>query len=178
MIDKIFWDMDETLIHSSSGNKPDGNYVEIKVGNDVYYTSIHPHAKDLINYSRQLVGCDKVFILTTSTSGYALKVNEEAEFGFKPDKIISQKDLEEYRTRLQYNPHLVEDNCMACPFNVLIDNLPPRYNVNKISFIGILNTFGDNYLQVEDYYGGDDEVSINRFKDRVIKFLNCRLTNE
>jgi hypothetical protein len=53
---------------------------------------------------------------------------------------------------------------------VLIDNLPPRYNCNKMDMMGIVTK---NYHQTPEYYGVNfhDED----FYEDVVKFIKDRL---
>jgi hypothetical protein len=54
--------------------------------------------------------------------------------------------------------------------NVLIDNLPPRYNYNKMDMMGIVTK---NYYQTHEYYGNnlDEEDFVAGIKE----FIKARL---
>jgi hypothetical protein len=60
------------------------------------------------------------------------------------------------------HPTLADSN------NVIVDNLPPRYNESKMAYIGIKQ---NQYLQVRDYYGTTDDETENAFYEQVIGFL-------
>lgn len=162
MINRVYWDLDETLIHTH-----DEDYIKHDFEFDLdtggwggsynYKTKIRPGAQKVIDYSRHLVGVDNVWILTASTIDYATIINHKAGFGFRPDQIIAR---EHHKTHLKSKEH-------RHPDNVLIDNLPAFDNTNKTALIGIKR---DNYLQVKDYYGID--FSDSTFVEDCINFLN------
>jgi hypothetical protein len=154
MINRIFWDIDETLIFTSVNNKPEQECLSFVMDADLnhYYTIVRPYAKRLIDFSRSLVGQDKVHILTSSSREYVQEINRLADFGFNKEDIFSREDIEDHTMfalygDLSYNPHI-----FAHKNNVLIDNLPISANQSKIDFIGIFNTL-DNYLNINNYYG-------------------------
>lgn len=151
MIKRIFWDIDETLIHTEVGSFGEGydekHFILPDDPHD-YYTVIRPSSHSLIRFSRELVGKDNVYILTTSTRDYAERINELADWGFPTSQIFAREDLHEHR----YSGSATSSNrAIADPNNVLIDNLPIRHNQNKCSFIGLVDS--DRYLRVDDYYG-------------------------
>jgi len=154
MINRIFWDIDETLIFTSVNNKPAQECSSFMMDADLnhYYTIIRPCAKSLIDFSRSLVGQDKVHILTSSSKEYAQEINRIGDFGFDKEDIFSREDVDSHTMftaygGVAYNPHIY-----ASKNNVLIDNLPIDYNQSKIDFIGIFKS-SDNYLNVKNYYG-------------------------
>ena len=166
MIKNIFLDIDETLIHSSC-DKPGfrNDYLTLKFveGRDLY-TLVRPCADKAIQYAKNLVGFENVYILTTSTREYAEQVNWGAGWGFKNESIFTREDL---RDALQHgivtpHPTLADSN------NVIVDNLPPRYNDTKMAYIGIDLT---RYLHVRDYYGTTDPKTENAFYEQVTNFL-------
>jgi len=170
---KIFWDIDETLIHSRTfkSSTYEANF-KFRLMGQTYHTCVRPCSKGLIEFSRQLVGKDNVFILTAATLKYALRINEKAEWGFTRNQILSRETMEWYSTKVsgmygdsstQVSPHPLADKS-----NVLIDNLPPHYNREKIALIGSINP-ETNYYEVKDYFGGDSDESI--FEADVKNFL-------
>jgi hypothetical protein len=173
MINKIFWDIDETLIHTTIRD-PKQDHFKFTVKNDfsTYHTIVRPCSHDLIEFSRELVGAKNVHILTTSLRDYARKVNRLANWGFKNKDIFCREDLKENTVRIGgvygcdeiTNPHAFAD-----PNNVLIDNLRPRDNWRKVSFIGISSTYHTNYLDVKDYYGVN--YPDDSFEEDVKEFL-------
>lgn len=169
MIKFVFFDIDETLIWTSAFD-PEQEHVHFSFDDENdkshYYTIIHPSALELLAFSRNLVGKDNVFILTTSTEDYANKVNELAGFGFDSDHILHRGTLQDHKCATAYGGSFIGQCKLADPNNVLIDNLPPRENYAKMSMIGI--NF-ERYLKVDDYFGvnyGDDP-----FAEDVKQFL-------
>lgn len=168
MIKHIFHDIDNCHIFSDI-HPPDQEHISFEIEGDIYYTIIRPCAKRLIEFSRQLVGPENVFILTTSTRDYAEKVNELALFGFRNDQILAREDIQSRYYPTAYGGSTTIPLEMADPNNVLIDNLPPRYNESKISMIGISRNYEAQYFQCQDYYGVN--FSGDPFEEDVKEFL-------
>jgi hypothetical protein len=180
MIKRIFWDIDETLIHTSLYPFEDGTACKQFMLPDspiIYYTIIRPCSKALIEYSRDLVGKDNVYILTTSTHDYANEINQLAGWEFDMNHILTREVIDEHRYATAYGSSTSCQHKLADKNNVLIDNLPPRCNENKMILIGIKS---DRYLQIRDYYGVD--FSDETFQEDVMEFLkskqNIQLDNE
>lgn len=171
MIARIFFDIDETLIHTST-HDPKQNHVKFNLEDDpcTYHTIIRPCSHALIEFARELVGKENVFILTTSTEDYANKVNELAGWGFDPANIFPREMIQKhsYKTSMMYGGggSATLAHTYANRNNVLIDNLPPRYNDAKMDLIGITD---ENYLKIRDYYGVD--FPEDDFEETVKNFL-------
>jgi hypothetical protein len=153
MINKVFWDIDETLIHTSL--KPyNANAIHFKLGGENYYVKVRDCSNELIDFSRNLVGVENVYILTAATRDYAHKINDLAKWEFSLENIFTREDIFENNFLLAYDiplPKEYKSNVdIISKDNVLIDNLPPRSNRDKIEFIGIDY---DRYLKIDDYYG-------------------------
>ncbi len=168
MINKIFWDLDSTLIHTELYN-PNQEHVVFRIGGYNYYTIIRPCAKTLVEFCRQLVGKDNVYVLTTSTREYASNVNRLADLEFEPDHIIAREDIENAYVGTAYGGRAVNPLDIASQENVLIDNLPPRENYSKTSLIGINGSYQERYLKVDDYYGVN--FTNDNFEETVKEFL-------
>jgi hypothetical protein len=175
MINRIFWDIDETLIHTTL-RKPNQKHVSFSLDDGMYYTFIRPCSKALIDFSRELVGADRVHILTTATRDYAREVNRLADWGFKNEDIFSREEIAKHFRSFpaawggyhnECDPHIY-----AHKDNVIIDNLRPRENERKIAFIGINSTYETNYLKINDYYGV--EYKDSDFEQEVKEFLLAR----
>lgn len=169
MINKIFIDLDECMLHTLLRN-PEQEHIRFTLEDDLntYYTIIRSCAQRLIDYARKLVGKDNVYILTTSTTAYANTINEKAEWGFERDHIIAREDINRHLISTAYGGKAyVEMEGIAHKNNVLIDNLPHRENMGKITLIGINY---NRYLKVRDYYGvnGKDD---DYFEENVMEFL-------
>ena len=173
MINKILFDIDETLIHSLLRD-PKQEHIRFILENDdnTYYTVIRPCAQKLIDFARELVGKDNVYILTTSTTDYANTINEKAEWGFERDHIIAREEIKRHLIPTAYGGSAyIEKEGIAHKDNVLIDNLPYRENMGKVTLIGITE---DRYLKVNDYYGvnGRDD---DYFEEEVREFLKEKM---
>lgn len=159
MIKRIFWDIDETLIHSSFGNEPNQEHLRITSTGEQIFTMVRPCARALIDFGRELVGPENSFILTNSIKSYALEINEKANFGFDENQVLHRGDMAALTEdkdhgawmygsggSAEYFPHkeLADEN------NVLIDNLPFIYNTSKVTMIGIKQ---DRYFNCRGYYG-------------------------
>lgn len=176
MIKGIYWDIDETLIHSSIQD-PNQNHLEILLAdNDRYYTIVRPCAQRVIDFSRELVGKENVFILTAAATDYVQAINEKAGWGFPNEQIFAREDQEKYSYHGAYGGTQYVDSPQAHPDNVLIDNLPPKHNESKIAFLGIWRTFHANYLQVGDYWGVN--FLKDSFEEDVKKFLIERFESQ
>ena len=170
MINKVFWDIDETLIHTFL-SEPKQKHVRFALEfGGVYYTVIRPCSKSLIEFSRELVGAENVFILTSATKDYAREVNRLAEWGFPDDHIIAREEIEDHRYSTAYGGSHTVASKHASLDNVLIDNLEPRYNGDKISYLGIWQSLDTNYLKITDYYGVN--FPNDTFENDVIDFLS------
>lgn len=169
MIKNIFLDIDETLIYTypykfNEDFRTDEITLSFSDMSRDLYTYVRPCASKVIDAARALVGFDNVYILTTSIREYAEQVNSRAGWGFKNESIFTRENL---RDALQHgivtpHPTLADSN------NVIVDNLPPRYNESKMTYIGIKQ---NQYLQVRDYYGTTDPETENAFYEQVIGFL-------
>jgi hypothetical protein len=163
MINRIYWDLDHTLIYADFPEVVSEFDVGIAIDGDIYHIKINPASYSLLSFSRNLVGANNVWLLTASIREYAEAVNRACDFKFPTDQILAREDISTLLPLCKWdaefkNPHKHKNN-------VLIDNLPSRYNEEKMIVGGVLL---DNYLQVEDYYGVYDE----RFADKVRQFLN------
>lgn len=175
MIKRIFWDIDETLIHTSMIPFEEGyDYKTFTLPNSSanYHTIIRRCSNHLIEYSRNLVGKNNVYILTTSIHSYANEINQLAGWNFETDHILTREDIDMHRYSAAYGSSMTAPHELADKNNVLIDNLPPRYNENKMILIGIQR---DRYLEIRDYYGVD--YSDETFEKDCKEFLNKKINN-
>jgi len=168
MIKNIFLDIDETLIYTHSYKiNEDFRNDEIALvfsNSPDLYTYVRPCASKVIDAARALVGFDNVYILTTSIREYAEQVNASAGWGFRNESIFTRENLRDAYQHGIVIPHPT----LSDPNNVIVDNLPPRYNETKMSYIGIDLT---RYLHVRDYYGTTDHETESVFYEKVINFL-------
>lgn len=169
MIKRIFWDIDETLIHTEISPFGEGyNDVKFTLEDDEhYYTIIRPCSHSLIAFSRELVGAENVFILTTSTHDYANEINRIAGWNFDTRQILTREYIRSHAVLGAYGGTYTGRCEFAHRDNVLIDNLPPRQNTSKIELIG-LETL-NRYFKITDYYGVD--FADDPFEEDVREFL-------
>ena len=170
MIKNIFFDLDECLIHTQVNQDPEQCCLKFIIGEDInkYYTIVHPRALFLIDYARTVTNLNNVFILTTSTKDYALKINELAGFGFEEKNIIGREIIQKQQYPAAYGgSSTIPLKNIANKENILIDNLSWKNNICKMELIGISS---DRYLHVRDYYGVNypDDV----FETRVVQFID------
>lgn len=176
MINKIFWDLDETLIHTHFTKSDDYTFsftLEDSFG--LYYTIVRPCARRLIEYSRSLVGKENVYILTTSTFEYALAVSQKANWQFEPYQILGREAISDFNETFSHETHTFGKHPLSNCNNILIDNLPPRLNNVKINLVGIQDdeALKNKYLKIQDYYGA--EYANTDFEEQVIHFFNKNL---
>lgn len=161
------------MLHTLLRN-PKQEHIRFTLEDDenTYYTIIRPCAQKLIDYARELVGKDNVYILTISTTDYANTINEKAGWGFERDHIIAREEIQRHLIPTAYGGSAyIEKKEVAHKDNVLIDNLPYRENMGKVTLIGIN---GDRYLKVRDYYGVNG-IDYDDFEEDVREFLKEKM---
>jgi len=173
MIKRIFQDLDECILHTFANAMPyEGEkYVEFELTDDmhIYRSVIRPCAKELFEYYNSVVGKDNVYILTTATRDYAHALNRLGEFGLDEHHIFTREDIQQYKVSWGWDGEGVTPLPIADKDNVLIDNLPPRYNEVKMSMMGIVTK---NYYQTPEYYGNN--LSEDNFLAGIKKFIEDR----
>lgn len=173
MIKRCYYDLDECLIHTNFKD-PQQEHVSFALTEDLnlYYTIIRPCAKRVIEFARNLIGEENVFILTAATKEYACEINRLAEFGFPESQIIAREEISNHKFSTAYGGWAIGPSKYAHLDNVLIDNLESRYNSDKVSFLGIWPSVDVNYLKIIDYFGVN--FPDDPFEEKVIKFLEER----
>jgi hypothetical protein len=171
MIKRIFQDLDECILHTTVNNDPNQTHVEFTLSGDsnAYRTIIRPCAKKLFAYYNNLVGKENVYILTAATLDYAETLNRLGEFGLDGANIFAREDIEQYNISFGYGGEGTMRIPIADKDNVLIDNLPFRYNYNKINMMGIVTK---NYYQTPEYYGNN--LHDQDFFENIKEFLKER----
>jgi len=172
MITRIFFDLDETLFHTMVGGEPaqecfthfDDNNPDLCM-----HTIFNPFALPLLEHARNLVGNENVLVLTSSLRFYAERLCAQGGYGFRNDQIFTREDLHEHRYSGAYGAMHDMPSKLADRNNVLIDNLPPRYNDNKLVFTGIRD-WQNRYIQVRDYYG--ENFPNDSWADDIMEKLN------
>lgn len=170
MINKIFWDNDECLISAYLFYKGEEEFdfdVGIRIENETYHIKVNPYAWKMLEFSRNLVGAENVWMITTGTRDYAEAVISSCDFRFPSNQILTREDINAMDDLIKFYPEYI--NPHKNKNNVLIDNLAPRYNEKKMRVLGIDS---DNYCQVYDYYGVPNE----EFEQTITDFLNEKNT--
>jgi hypothetical protein len=160
MIHRIYFDLDETLIHTFHQPPNEDHFVHSYSGFD-YFTVINNDAIEMLQFARSLVGFDNVYVLTAAIRDYARTVCDVGKFNFSYSHIFSREDLAESRRNKELAVTYQNTN------NVLIDNLyPGRENIEKMDFLGIDVS---RYCKVDDFYS--NKFTNPRTKEHVKSFL-------
>ena len=168
-IKNILLDLDETLIHTQIvGNKyfideNEAFNIQFRLNNDplYYLTWIRKEAQKVIDFSREVVGYDNVFLFTRGASDYAAGVNEHAKFGFTNEQILWREKWSELESFSRWEKFDAD--------NILVDNEKYVDNMEKIVFSGVAAT---NYLNCRNFFGAHFQ---DFFGDEVIDFIKKRL---
>jgi hypothetical protein len=167
---KIFWDIDETLIHSRTYQHQ--HYAQqhiVDVHNELFYVSERPCAKTVIEYSRELFGAENVCILTAAAELYAERINIATGWNFPTSQIFGRETISRYSIKIPCmygSTTLMSEHPLASRKNVLIDNLRYEWNEEKTNLMLITR---ENYQTFEDYIGDNEDDEI--FRDTVKHFL-------
>lgn len=155
-VDNIFLDFDETLAHTLFGNDEKHaedllyDYGEVFMGEKYelsrcgwHVTFKRPLTNHLIQFCRELVGHENVYILTTGIREYIIKCNEVLNMGFNPDThLFAREDIK--KNTLTPHPNFINCN------NILVDNLEfMDHRDSKVKFLDNLQR--SKYVQVEDF---------------------------
>lgn len=182
-INRIFLDLDESIIHSfyiSSDKQLEDfkdwygcfDHIDFKVGfNERIITFLRPIAYELIHECEKLVGEEELYILTAATLDYANYINANHGLGIDINRIYAREDWSwgDVEAFLEENSN-----------NILIDNEDYWYHSmgsrNKRRFINLEH---DNLIQIGEFnVKFKEEHSEEREQeelDRVLTLLKTRL---
>lgn len=178
MINNIYFDLDECLLHTSVDTDPGQNCFQqklmewsVKEKRDVlktFYTIIRPCAKELFDFAWNIVGEEHVYILTDSVFDYASGINNAMGF-VDPCRLLTREDLNRHQVSGAYGGLYSLKHETAHPLNLLIDDIPPRYNERKTGFLGIMDP--ERYHLVRAYWGVNfpDEPFQKQVEDFILK---------
>ena len=144
-IPALFWDMDNCLIHSLyATDQQDADalierYSELwrgekfKISDGWYVTFLRGFSKELLSFSRQLLGNDNVYALSTGTIDYITSINHVLDLGFDPNtQMFGREDIYGYYKYPRFE----------CTHNILIDNEDWWFHSdgkhNKVKFLNNL----------------------------------------
>lgn len=163
MISRCFIDLDNTLICEHPYFYKENSFdFAFGLDDEIFYIKINNSSYPVLNFARNLVGEENVWMLTTATRDYAIQINKSARFGFPESQIVARDELRKVVDSVRFDPDF--KNPYKDKNNVLIDNLSPRHNEDKMIFLGIDI---DNYLKIDEYNG----VASEFFEEEVIEFL-------
>ena len=153
-INKIYFGLNGVLISPLEINEDKFDY-GFRAGGKTHRCIINPYSWRLLEFSRNVVGSENVWLLTSCEREYAEVVNRFTLFRFPSSQILAKEDIENYVETCELKN------------NILIDNLPFKENNNKIIAVKIAV---DNYLQVEGYRG----IYKDGWKEVVEGFINSK----
>ena len=157
VIKQIFVDLDETLIHTfikAWGDIPTEDATEVKFEDGTsYYTVLREGAHDFLAKLRAI---GNVYMLTTATKEYALRMNDKFKLGFSDD-IIYAREILYMGVALDLPKGKV----------YLFDNLAPRDNEKKIWFLR--NVGKVKYIQVLTFYDNKTGTMTPDLIEKLIK---------
>jgi hypothetical protein len=160
MISSIFFDLDETLVHTFFTKPKRDDYFEHYYNGEPYFTVVNDYAWRMLLHARHLVGNDKVFILTAAFRDYTDAICKYFGLGFQNDQIFTRDDLRRFNIHGQAPVH-------AHRQNVLVDDLNSSAVQGKLAFIGARD---DRHIQIPAYYGllqPDAKIYFETFVDQL-----------
>jgi len=177
----LHFDVDHTMIHSlyaSSEKDADellytyGEYnygIKYQVRGLWYVSFLRNCTKELLSFSRQLLGNDNVYMLSTGILEYITAVNQKFELEFNPNtNIYGREDIEGYFIHPKF----------AGKHNILIDDMDWYFHTegrhNKVLFLD--NLPYDNLLQVSNFNVNwedpIDDTYVSDLKERIVEAFN------
>jgi hypothetical protein len=150
---RIFFDLDGTLIFTELElNRKRDMCFKLGRGKQWYSTDIRPSAHELIEFARDIVGPENVWVLTIASGDYARTINSMASFGFTDEQIVSREIIQDHRVKGAYGAVYTQVmESISDSENFLIDDLPSRENESKLGILGIRNL--ENYLKISEFFG-------------------------
>lgn len=182
---KLFWDLDETLVHSMYANNEEhadqlidmyGEHwkgVKFEIRHDGWFVSfLRNSTQRLLEFSRELLGKENVYILSAGSCDYVLWANTKIELGFDPNtNIFTREDF----TYTETSPKFKDT------FNVLIDNENYFYHAlgerGKVKF---LNNYPiEQHINIEPFTVWSEKIDpdwvdnyVEDTKERIRKAFN------
>lgn len=166
----VFFDLDECLIEThfdftNPSDSPDDFIFTLDNDPTQYRTKVRPTARKILAIARELFGEENVYMLTTSTDDYSAYINKKAELGFAPERIFHRGTIADFKAgKYKGNPDGRWAELGIEGERVLIDNLAPRFNWDKLYFLDIGT---EDYLKVDCYDAHDttDSEELKFFED-------------
>jgi hypothetical protein len=144
MIETVFWDLDETLIHTYLIEPSKVKTIGFTLDDDpsTYYAALNPEAHAAVDYTRSVFGAENVHVLTAATFDYAKEINRIFGFGFPEAQIVAREHL-----------YSRNDRGLSNPNSILFDNLYVQENHKKTSLMKIAS---HNYCRVVGFWGREN----------------------
>jgi len=156
----IFFDLDETLIHSVLAEERAGGCPSDAAVFGPYYSWLRPCALDLLKAARPTGVA--TFLCTTSERRYASGLSKLFGLGFAEKNILGYEHLTSGQTRL-------------APGGVLIDDLEPEHEIARFKQ-RVLGIGAERYCQLPAFHGhppGDETEVIQTLHAFLRSFRNA-----
>lgn len=182
MLNKIFWDLDETLAHVQvnprvADIKSDDQTDFTLDDSFLYRATIRDGASELVNYSRELVGPENVWVCTTSVKSYAEKIIELADLQIPSEQVLYRSIVDSYyhrSRRTQVGDRLIpqEKHSVFSLANVLLDNkrVGAHHLAQKMCVLGISPA---RVFHVKDFYENNSKLLIEAENQRMKMWLRA-----
>lgn len=170
---RLFWDLDETLVHTmvADSEKHANELVDLygehwsgipfKIRHDGWYVVfVRNSTKRLLEFSRELLGHDNVYLLSVGTVDYVAWVNVKAELGFDPNtNLFGREDIVMTETCPKFKDS----------HNVLVDNENYLYHScgerGKVKFLN--NIPEDQFIQIPQFTVWSEYLDPKRIDEMV-----------
>lgn len=137
----VFFDLDETLIHSCEASAIPPCHEPSAAVYGPWAVWLRPSARSLLASARALRA--PVLLCTTSEHRYALGISRLLNLGFQENEILACEHLGAGRSNL-------------CPRGVLMDDLPAQHEAAALKR-HVLGLAPERYFQVAAFRGGSLE---------------------
>jgi hypothetical protein len=158
MTKRIFWDLDETLIHTlfASSHEKDADsfidtygehwaHVKFCDDNHWYVTFLRKQTREWLVFSRQLTGNENVFMLTFGMNWYARKINDLLNLGFPEEQIFAREHIRDYE---KHSPQFKDS------YNILIDDREyfEHRGMGRHGKVNFLNSLPESqFINIEEF---------------------------
>ena len=178
----LFWDLDETLVHTlvASNEKHADELIDlygehwagtkINIRHDGWYvTFLRKSTKRLLEFSRELLGPENVYMLSHGSNDYIAWVNVRVGLGFDPNtNLFGREDVFWLDTCPKFKDH----------FNVLIDNENYLYHScgdrGKVKFLN--NIPEEQFIQIPQFTVWSESITDDKI-DELVEDMKTKITN-
>lgn len=168
---RIYMDLDDCLIHSLPDHGSQKR-IQVRVGDENYRVIVRPLAQQILEDCRAMA---PVILLTSATKQYAEVHNDRWGFGFKPEELLSLRDVT-IEVKGAYGAkslELLKRN--IDPDSVLIDNQDPLDESARAKrmLLGI-HLDPTRYIKIREFNGKDPSCFAGEWKT-IVEGLKTRL---